>query len=70
VLFRSLILLAVFIIASAVISNAYSGVESATVFNTFALSFRLMHYILSHLATYALIEGAMITIALFTKARQ
>lgn len=65
-----LIILAVFIIASAAISNAYSGVEASAAFSSVATSFRLMHYILNNLGMYALVEGALISIALFTKARQ
>jgi hypothetical protein len=65
-----LIMLAVFIMVGAVLSNSYASVEAAAPFNTFASSFRLMHYILNHLGAYVLIEGALIMIALFTKARQ
>ncbi len=65
-----IIMLAVFIIASGAIANTYYGIETATGFSSFSLSFRLMHYIMNNLALYCLLEGALIGIALFTKARQ
>ena len=64
------IILAVFIIAGAAISNTYNAIESSGVFATFSASFKLMHYILNNLGLYMLVEGALIMIALFTKARQ
>jgi len=65
-----LIILAVFIIVGAVLSNAYNAVETSEIFATFSASFKLMHYILNNLGMYAAVEGALIMIALFTKARQ
>jgi hypothetical protein len=70
VFFLALIMLAVFIIVAASLANVYNGVETASGFNVFMASFKLMHHIMNNLAKYCLVEGAIILIALFTKARQ
>jgi hypothetical protein len=68
--FLVIVVLAVIIIVAGVLSNAYSSIETSTGFADVWPSFQLMHYLMNHLALYALVEGALITIALFTKARQ
>jgi hypothetical protein len=65
-----LVILAVFIIVGAVLSNTYNAIETSGIFASFASSFRLMHYVLNNLGMYAAVEGFLIMIALFTKARQ
>ena len=66
----TIIMLGIFIAIGAVISNAYYSVETSAAFSSFSSSFQLMHYLMNHLAHYILVEGALIVIALFTKARQ
>jgi len=64
----SLIVLAAFIIVSATMSNAYYEVESNSAFSTFAEDFKIMHYITNHLPYYVVVEGILITVALFAKS--
>ena len=64
------IMLAVFIIAGSAMSNVWAQMASENSVSAVSAAFQLMNYILKHLGYYALIEGALIMIALFTKARQ
>ena len=66
----ALVLIGIFIVIGAVISNAYYEVESASPFNTYADQFRIMHYINNHWPFYVLIEGVLIVLALYGKTRQ
>jgi hypothetical protein len=63
------LILAIFVIVSATISNSYYAIATSATFADFSMSFKLMHYILTHLGQYVVVEGALIIIALFTKAR-
>lgn len=65
-----IIVLAIYVFISAAVANAYYAVESAGSFVSFAESFTIMHFVLSHLAFYAAIMGMGITVALFAKANQ
>lgn len=62
-----LIVLVAYVFVSAAIANAYWEVESSDAFSSFAESFRMMHYIMNHLAIYAAIEGFVVFVALFAK---
>ena len=62
-----LIVLAAYIVVSGALANAYFAVESASAFSSFAENFRLMHYIMTHLAYYVAIQGFLIFVALFAK---
>ena len=65
-----LILIAIFIFVSAGLANAFYHVESQSMFSSFAESFVGMHFVMNHLAYYAMITGIAIVIALFAKANQ
>ena len=65
----SLLFIAFFIIAFAILANAYYTLESADAFIGFAEDFVAMHYIMNHLAHYIVIEGFLISLALYAKAR-
>jgi hypothetical protein len=59
--------LVAYVFIAAAIANAYYEVEAASAFSSFAESFRMMHYVMSHLGLYAAIEGIMVFVALFAK---
>jgi len=64
-----IIFLVFFIIVSATMSNAYYEVESQEAFSTFAEDFKIMHYILNNLPYYVAIQGFLVILALYAKAR-
>jgi len=65
-----IILIAVFIIVSAALANAFYAVESSSAFLAFSEDFVIMHFIMSHLAYYSMILGICIVVALLAKANQ
>ena len=65
-----LIVLVAYIFVAAAIANAYYEIEASSAFSGFAESFKMMHYIMSHLGLYAAIEGFMVFVALFAKVSQ
>ena len=62
-----LIVLVAYVFVAASISNAYWSVASDTAFSGFAENFKVMYYVMTHLAWYALIEGFVVFMALFAK---
>lgn len=65
-----LIILCAYVFVSAAIANAYYDIESASAFSSFALEFKMMHFVMSKLPYYVLMEGVVIMIALFAKTNQ
>lgn len=65
----SLILLIAFIFVTAILSNSYYTLESNVAFSSFAEDFKIMHYIMNHLPFYTVIEGLLIALVLYGKAR-
>jgi hypothetical protein len=65
-----LVILAFFIFLSAIMSNTFYNIESSNAFVDFAETFKIMHYVMSHLPIYIAIEGFMVMVALFGKSNQ
>lgn len=65
----SIILLIAFIMVTAILSNSYYSLASNAAFSSFAEDFKIMYYLMTHLPFYTLIEGLLIGVVLYGKAR-